>query len=308
VAGFAGQPVGERSPISDEVVRAWKKAGADFGWTKVNDRDLPTFTFSEWKQEVLRNLPAPALPFGLDLSNTPATDAALTEISDLENLHALYLGGTEVTNAGLKNLARLKRLRILDVCCAKVTGAGLKELAGLELDELVTPDFALNDVGLKHYLAVVKSPTWLNLNGNQVTDAGLEALPRAATLRGLDLSVTMITDAGLKHIAGLVNLETLNLNTPDVTDAGLKELIGLKRLQRLILRDTELTDAGLEHVARLKSLMVLDLEGTNVTEAGVRKLAALEKLRVLRLGRTQIAGTQAVEELRKALPRCKIAD
>jgi hypothetical protein len=238
-------------PLPQEIVDAWKKAGAEVGWMRAipdihnqgkrwwpfrslylqfriggegEPGEWPAFRFIIWKPGVLASLPPPPAPFGLDLSLTLVRDAGLKELAGLKQLRILDLWGTRVTDAGLKELAGLKQLQVLNLHDTPVTDAGLKELAGL----------------------------------NQ--------------LRGLDLALTEVTDAGLKELAGLKQLQVLNLWGTRVTNAGLKELAGLKQLQVLNLSDTRVTDAGLKELAGLKQLRYLNLGGTRVTEAGVAEL------------------------------------
>jgi hypothetical protein len=181
-------------PISKEIAQAWKKAGAEVGWMRLDDSvflpdkegmsgDLPAFRFSTLKEGVLAKLPDPAAPFGLELADNKLEDAGLKGLAGLKSLQALSLDGT------------------------KVTGAGLKELAGLKLKALGLPESAMTDLGLEHYLAAVEPPTSFNLFGWQVTDAGLKALSGLKNLQYLDLRITKVTDAGLKHLAGLKNLQ-----------------------------------------------------------------------------------------------------
>ncbi len=58
----------------------------------------------------------------------------------------------------------------------------------------------LTDLGLKHYLAAIESPTTLSLHHTQVTDAGLKELAGLKSLQTLDLSTTQVTDTGLKEL------------------------------------------------------------------------------------------------------------
>src|SRR5262245_19804189 len=115
--------------LPPEVVAAWQKAGARVGCVRVEvfgdlrflpekagkAGEVPAFQFSPWKGGVLAKLPAPAVPFGLDLFDTQLTDAGLKELAGLKTLHTLDLGVTKVTDAGLKELAGLKSLHALDL-------------------------------------------------------------------------------------------------------------------------------------------------------------------------------------------------
>src|SRR5262249_49959431 len=155
-------------PLPKEVITAWKEAGVEVGWMRVDPLgfcdflpeqgaaagDLPAFSLFDVKKGQLAKLPAPASAFGLNIhmpqeTDAPlkelaglktlqalalygpwVTDASLKELAGLRNLHALDLGATQVTDAGLKELAALRSLQALYLDSSRVTGAGLKELAG----------------------------------------------------------------------------------------------------------------------------------------------------------------------------------
>src|SRR4051794_629487 len=71
-------------PLPPELVAAWKQAGAKVGYLRVSefgslefltDRggipgDVPAFEFKTWKEGVSAKLPAPAVPFGLNLRDS----------------------------------------------------------------------------------------------------------------------------------------------------------------------------------------------------------------------------------------------
>ena len=157
-------------PLPENIVTAWKAAGAKVGWWRLSPTgyhsfvpekdgepgDLPAFRFYSWQQGCLAKLPAPATAFGLDFSCTfGMTDRELKDLAGLKSLQSLNLLDTAVTDAGLKELAGLKKLQALSLLDTAVTDAGLKELAEL------------------------KSLQSLNLGDTQVTDAGVEDLRKA---------------------------------------------------------------------------------------------------------------------------------
>jgi internalin A len=90
--------------------------------------DLLAFKFDRWTDGLLARLPVPAVPFGLDLSNTEVTDAGLGELARLSGLQALSLSWTKVTDAGLGELARLSGLQALSLWRTSVTSAGVAKL------------------------------------------------------------------------------------------------------------------------------------------------------------------------------------
>jgi internalin A len=225
-------------PLPKEVLDAWKKAGADVGWMRIDTfgslklmpekeraaGDLPAFGFTDWKNGQVVKLPSPAAAFGLHLFGSKVRDVGLKDLAALKNLQALNLRFNQVSDAGLKELTALKNLRILNLGFTYVSDAGLKELAALE------------------------------------------------NLEALELFRTQVTAVGLKELAGLKKLQTLDLGGTQVTDTGLKELSGLKSLQALNLNGTRVTDMGLRELAGLKELRVVDLRGTAVTNAGAKEL------------------------------------
>jgi len=64
----------------------------------------------------------------------------------------------------------------------------------------------------------------LDLDGTEITDAGLAHLAGLRRLQWLQLNDTMITDAGLIHLRNMSNLTKLNVNDTYVTEEGVQEL------------------------------------------------------------------------------------
>lgn len=114
----------------------------------------------------------------------------------------------------------------------------------------------------------------------KTTDADMALLaPLTPNVAQLGLGRAKITDAGLDAVAKLASLETLDLRSTGVTDAGLAKLAGLKSLSHLNLVNTGITDAGLEKLATLPGLTKLYVWGTKTTPEGIAKLkAAFPKL------------------------------
>ena len=148
ITALAGPLPGKNDPpkpLPEEIVLAWKKAGADVCWLRVNRGggfefppdaesvagDLPAFRFYGWKEGLLANLPAPTAPFGLDLGHARVTDTAVKELASMKSLQALHLGAL-ITDAELKELAGLPNLQSLILPSHRVTDAGLRHLAGLK--------------------------------------------------------------------------------------------------------------------------------------------------------------------------------
>jgi len=100
-------------------------------------------------------------------------------------------------------------------------------------------------------LLIFHEITFVSLNGEDVTDEGLEHLKNLTALEGLYLSAAQITDAGLEHLKNLTALNRLDLSNTQITGAGLEHLNNLSTLEGLYLRGAQITDAGLEHLKNL---------------------------------------------------------
>jgi len=160
------QPAGAKpfGGIDSEVVAAWKKAYARFGYIwKVNGMGSPSFA-RFWSTAWLRVrqrcrarsgcAPSPNVPFGLSIMQAGLNDAGLKKFTGFKQLHHLRLQFNSVTYEGLKELVALDQLRQLELRdVIKNTDADLKPLAGL-----------------KHLET-------LRLYGSRVTDAHLQGCP-----------------------------------------------------------------------------------------------------------------------------------
>jgi len=124
------------------------------------------------------------------------TDGDLMPLTELENLHALSLGGTQITDAGLEAVGQFTQLEALYLYRANVGDAGLAQLGDLSnLREL--------------------SLAWTG-----VTDEGLRSLQLMQQLAELDVAWTAVSDEGLAHLEGLKNLQAIVTQGSDISDDG----------------------------------------------------------------------------------------
>lgn len=155
--------------------------------------------------------------------------------------------------------------------------------------------------------------------GGKFTDAALKHVTRLPHLKELWLEQTSVTDSGLQNISTMTQLKTLGLiceykpgEPATITDCGLKHLKRLTNLRKLWLRDSDVTDCGLVHLRCLTKLEDLSLFGTEISDAGLNHLRGLKNLTYLDVAETQwetkggAITLDAVKELRKHLPECKI--
>lgn len=274
--------------LPEDIVNAWKKAGAQVGWIRINRMldtsqfiqmtegepgDVPGFYFTATTKG-LSNLPSTTRPVGLMTENSPARfvdDAWLKGIWALPNLQVLELPHSRLTNASLEEIGKLAELRRLNLWeAAAVTDSGVKQLIGLNKLES------------------------LRLDRTRVTDAGAVMLAELKNLRDLSINNCPLTDKGVQALAGLSKLRSLSLGGTDLGAAGLKELTALKELQFLGISKTPTTDAGMDSVAQLSNLQSLGLVDTKVTDAGLKKLAGLKRLQTLTLDAHRISDSTLV--------------
>lgn len=204
--------------FSQATINAWTNAGALVGWLTITEfgswqylKDkpkgvdaLPVFLWQKYIENVIVNLPKPAVSFALGFGNSGMTNTGLNELAGLQNLQALDLSHAKVTDDGLKKLAVLENLRSLDIGASSVTDAGLKNL----LD--------------------TKSLQRLYIGATSVTDEGVSALVGLDDLRVLYLYKTLVTDEGIMRLAELKKLQRLLLTKTKVTDKGVAELMQLR--------------------------------------------------------------------------------
>ncbi len=231
--------------------------------------------------------------------------------------YVLSIGGAvKVNEAGqeIKAAADLPResfrLTSINLWQKQTTAAGLAVFKDCKnLKELELHRSNVTDAGLAHFKDC-KDLTFLNLTGTPVTDAGLAAFKDCKNLRRLNLSDTPITDAGLAQFKDNHHLTELWLYFTRVTGEGLGAFKGCKDLTFLNLYGTQATDAALAQLKDFKNLARLSLAESQVTDVGLAHLKDCTSLISLELKGRKVGSTKVsaagIEELKKALPKCKI--
>ena len=171
-------------------------------------------------------------------------------------------------------------------------------------------------------LADLKSLTFLQITGDELTDAGLPELAGLTNLTILDLECRSMAGQGLKELAPLKKLSRLYLIGMARSDAMLLSLREIGRLHafssafgkntsyypptqdavvELSLNHPAVSDDGLKALVPLKNLAVLDLSTSKVTDAGMKDVASHKNLISLKLGRTEVsdAGLKELAPLSK---------
>lgn len=262
----------------------------------------------------------------LYLGGTRVSDEGLKHLAGLAKLTTLGVGDTGVTGSGLKHLTGLKRLTHIDLFQDKVTDEALRTMQEAGLLHALHQAEVYG--GTKGHVVDGSRPTsqeevrTFNLNFTRVTGAGVKYLADLKNLTNLYLDSSQVTGEGLKHAAELKNLIVLKLGSADVTGESLKPLAGLKNLTHLELPITDGTlralheaellhrlrqaaGAGGKRPTRADEVVSLDLSGARLKGEGLKYVARLKNLATLNLSDTDVTD-DAIAELRKALPDCKI--
>ncbi|MCX7665345.1 MAG: protein kinase [Gemmataceae bacterium] len=252
----------------------------------------------------------------LDISFNPITDEGIRHLFDMTQLKTLLIRETKVSSKGISDL----KTALLKCTVIKTTNDHFAALSVLrrngeilvnvgnrfgndnkrvriknhtDLNRIVDSqqpwqllaiflpnDTYLTDKSIYDYSGLQYLDT-IELFRSRISEEGIKLLVHNPELRRVGLQEVNLTDSSLKHLKKLTKLWELNLAQTGVTDNGLKELVELKELYHLDLRRNQITDEGLKVLANIKSLKTLYLDNTKVTEAGI-------------------------QELKKALPNCKI--
>ncbi len=247
------------------------------------------------------------------LNSTRVTDSTILAVRDLPYLRRLELYGTGVTDAGVDHLKSCRNLRVLNLAKTAVTAAKVQEVRKALPRCAVTWDDGVNS--LAESLALDrKTAEWALSVGGQVDVNGeyrglkaLADLPKEPfrLTRVVVLDNPAVGDQDLARLKDCPDLGWFSLRGTPITDIGLANLTGAKNLVEVSLAYTKVTDAGLARLKDCKQMTLLALDGTQVTDAGLAVVNTFPNLRRLTLKKTNVTAAK-IEELRKALPNCRI--
>ncbi|MFO0802286.1 MAG: protein kinase [Gemmataceae bacterium] len=174
-------------------------------------------------------------------------------------------------------------------------------LTGVHLQEIKT----LTDDGLAN-LKGCEDIRVVSIGATAVTDKGLAHLRDIPDLATLSLAYMKdVTEEGLTHFKSQRSIAQLELNGLKIGNAGVAVFKDCKLLAYLNLNDTQVDDAALPQFANHPRLSDLRLSGTKITDTGAEHLKAVKSLTALDVRSTKVSAAK-IEELRKALPKCRI--
>jgi internalin A len=222
------------------------------------------------------------------LSNTHVSDSGLKAVEKLSQLRELYLDGTSITSKGLEHLSELSQLRSLSLDGTQVGDEGLVYLEPLQSMMFLTLPMGITDVGIEH-LRGLRLVQELSIKNHAISNNGLYHLAELTGLRSLDLTITdmradaeaKIDEQGLALLRKCGNLEVLSLIGTSVDDKAVEQIVHFPKIKRLFIGKSVVSDAAIPSLRQLKNLVFLDLVETQVT-------------------------TEGAQQLRRALPKCKI--
>ncbi|HEY9788506.1 MAG TPA: hypothetical protein V6D17_24160 [Candidatus Obscuribacterales bacterium] len=206
----------------------------------------------------------------------------------------------------------------------------LKKLPPDVITELNISNLEIGDDQCK-YIAHLTGLKALNARGTDFTDRAIDDLFPLKQLIRISLSETLVTGKVIPKLIRFTKLQDINFNSTNVGDEGLELLAQLPNLQILALGRTHITDKGVKKLSSLPALRALDLEfnsrigdasmahlkkmnlislkmaNTHMTSKSVKDLKQMKSLTELVYSDRNFK-PQEVNELRRALPKCKLEE
>jgi len=218
---------------------------------------------------------------GLVLPQEAHDDAFIT-MAKLEKMEHLWcLQSRELEGPGLESVHNMPKLRVLDLAEGRVLSDSVFTAIGghPNLSMLRLSDTPVRGQTLQR-LEGCSSLKILWLDNTLVDDEAVQRIPSSLCLDEICLWGASVGDDAVRHLATLPELRDLNLGKTFVTDAGVRclENLGMKQL---VLAHTGISKASVPILARLTDLEYLSIEDTAIPD-------------------------EAVNELRKALPRTRV--
>jgi len=202
------------------------------------------------------------------------TDAMLEDVSRLEHITALKLGGSRgVTDAGLRHLSRLLRLRDLDLSGTRITDQGLEVLRSLpDLETVSLAWTKVTDAGVAHLSGCERIGN-VNLQGTSCGDGALRALAGKARLCQLRTG-NAVTDAGLALLQEIPIFKSWHGGKPEMS------LLSYDAGPNYLLLRGPFTNRGMTQLEGLCGLFALNLDASElgISAAAMAPLVGLPNL------------------------------
>jgi len=260
------------------------------------------------KHRLVRILESPRRPMrGQSLPHLLDAEAQLPHVRQVGFSQAKLPGAFLKSWRGPEGTWR--RWEALRLWTCDLNAAALKVLAGADLASLTMLNLEQNQMGQAGVEALVKAPAFralrqLHLGFNKLDTGGAQALHPAAWLRSLtwlNLHNNLLSDGAMAQLTrdgALASLAWLSLAHNPVGIDTTPWAADLPALETLIVHNTALHDGGLAGIlAGCPRLHTLNLDGTFVGDAGAAALAASGqrwKALALRLTKITAAGLETL--------------
>ena len=205
----------------------------------------------------------------LNLNNNNLTEIS-TELGNMSQLGSLYLANNGLSD--VSPLAQASTVTVLDLS----KNSGISDFSGMVQNDsrcnpvmLMLEDAGITNLPSASIMASFTNLTYLNLDGNQITDATIANLASAPKLDELYLSRNQITNT--TGLSGVTKLKKLSLDNNQITD--ISGLTSLERLAELHLSHNQIAD--LTGLNSLPVLATLDLTNQTLTDAADDELYSL---------------------------------
>jgi hypothetical protein len=239
--------------------------------TETASDESPMWHSRDWTAVIARLKESDAT--GIDAGGQ-MTDAMLEDVSRIEHITALMLGGSRnVTDAGVRHLSRLSRLRHLDLSGTGITDHGLDVLRALpELESVSLAWTKVTDAGVEH-LSGCERLSNVNLQGTSSGDGALRALAGKARVCQLKTG-NAVTDAGLALLHEIPIFKSWHGGEPTMG------LLSYDAGPNYLLLRGPFTDRGMTQLEGLGGLFALNLDASElgITAAGLAPLVGLPNL------------------------------
>lgn len=248
----------------------------------------------------------------LSLIGLKVDDSAYEGFANLKDLRELNLADSNLSDNEMQHFANLHQLEIFNVSRTNITDRGLIHLEKCTaLTDLETENTKVSASGRLDLFANRQKRTAtdiIRLQGGRV-QSDQEGNVTSVSMSSRRRDAHMIDDSFIKLLLNFPKLSRISLFLQEeLVGSGLGQLAELKSLEQLFFyRCDNLTDSALEQIGKCKSLRQLRITRSDqLTAEGLKHLSGLKKLQRLKISGKGI-NEAALEDLRRALPNCKIS-
>lgn len=297
-------------------------------WSQLEAKDVQHLTDADL--EVLDGLALPTSNINLSFA-TKITGEGLKHLAHIPNL-CLELNYTKLKPIGFETLAKLDNLQGVTFSSTQISAKEVRMLADLphlmELGVDTTPN--LNDDMLKE-ISRMKSLHVLVARDkkSKVTDKGAAYLANCKNLVNLQLDGADLTDAGVEPLLTLPNLIDIRLNRCEkLTGKTLANIAkAIPDIQLIGFGATNIKSEDISYLGKCKNLMFIEIPGVTVGDEQMKVFGSLPNLKYLYIGAVKCSAAgiahlyklknmqkifmltidappESIEELRRRWPGC----